>query len=254
MTNEQIIAELRSTGLPSDLTDAQIEAAITWVLRRIKNEYPLMVVGLFTSVVKQQVYDLFNPVRDETTQQGVFPGGLRVYEITWSANNSGTTLDVFGLAPLLQGFSLLPGTIYRNTFYTPGDWVIWDLNWSAFMRRFAPNEFDNLTNALGSPIRIYPVPTCASPILAKFTFSRTLDQIMNEDEDWFFALVESRCYLGLANIFSLSAGTKVGEIADNGKTVAYWQDMSREKWNDGWAWFERRRLDIIHPATRSHGP
>lgn len=254
MTDAEIRASIRNLGYPDDLLDAEINEGIAWALRRVKYEYPLMVMGSFTTVANQQVYDLFNPVRNAATQQGLFPEGLWVYEVVWNTANVTGDLNVFGLIPLLQGLSFYPSSIHRNTFYTPGDWVIWDSNWSAFMKRFAPMDFEHTESRYAAPLRIYPKPTCAQQVLVRFTRFRTTAELQQEDEDWFFRFVEVNVCRTLANKFSLSAGTKVGEVGDSGGTVKYWQQLAREKQEEAWLMLDKHRRVELHPASRSGQP
>lgn len=253
MTNEEIINSMRQLGYPDDLLDSEIEESIAWAIRRANTKYPMMVLGTFTTVACQQVYDLFNPVYFPDTRQGLFPGGLWVYELFGATQGSGGDLDVFGIAPLIQGLSIVPGTISRMNLYTPGDWVLWDLNWSAFMHRFAELQFDQLEGRYGAPVRIYPVPTTEQQVLIRFTMPRTVDNLTPQDDDWFFHLVEANACQLLANKFSLSAGTKVGDVADTGKTAEYWRKLAKDNQDEAGIILEERARISVHPATRSHG-
>lgn len=251
MTDEQIRAAIRNLGYSADLTDAEINEGIASTLRRVKFEYPLMVAGLFTTVADQQVYDLFNPVRHATTQQGLFPEGLWVYEVLGGAAGLGLDLSVFGIAPWFQGVALAPGLTYPYSFNTPGDWMIWDLNWSAYAHRFSTVSFEHTESRYGAPIRLSPVPQCAELALVRFTRFRTVAELQQEDEDWFFHYVEGSCCRTLANKFSLSAGTKVGEIADTGGTVKYWRDLAKETEAEAKALFDERSRVTLHSAMRT---
>lgn len=254
MTNGQIIDEVRGLGYPSNLLDSEIEAAVRYVLRDIKYEYPVMVVGFFNLVACQQVYDLFNPVVNTATSQGVFQGGIRAYELVWSNDLSGDNVNVFGLAPVLQGGSIV-GFPAKYSFFTPGDWVLWDLDWAALAHRFSPGEFEHVNDLIGSPIRIYPVPQGACRAFLRFTKYRTEQEIRDEDESWFLKLVEAQCCRTLAQKFSLCAGISFAEaIRDDGKKLAFWSNQARERREEGWKLFYAHRRDQISPVQRSGGP
>lgn len=252
MTNEEILQSIRGSGYPDDLTDAEISEAIGSALLRVKYQYPLMVAGLFNLVEDQQVYDLFNPVRHEATQQGLFPAGLWVYEVLIEGSGQLSLQNVFGVAPWLQGGALWTGLTHSFSFNTPGDWVIWDLNWAAFAHRFSEVTFEHTESRYGSPIRLLSVPQCAEGLaLVRFTRFRTVTELQQEDEDWFFSFVEMYCCRTVANKFSLSAGTKVGEIADTGATVRYWRDLARETEAEAKALFDERSRVTLHSAMRT---
>ena len=254
MTTAEVTTSLRNAGFPDDLLDAEIGEAERWVLRRLRLDYPQVGYGLFETRRSQQIYDLFNPVQDLATQQGLFPGGLRVYEVIWNASNVGSTLDVFGIAPLIQGLAFTPGTTYRSSFYTPGDWVIWDLNWSAFVKRFSPQEFEHVDSRLGSAIRLFPNPGDIQKVLFKFSRPRDEAQLREENADMFFTYVEARCAQVLALKFSFCAGTQIGPVVDMGKTLRFWQDYEKEKRADAIAQLEKHRLENLYPALRSGLP
>lgn len=255
MTDQEIRDEVRSLGYPADLEDAEIDAAVRHVLRDIKFEYPVMVLGVFNLVACQQDYDLFNPVPFPETSQGVFPGGLRAYELLRTGVSDVSGLDVFGIAPWFQGTFPWPGTLRGNSFYTPGDWTIWDSDWAAWMGRFVPQEFEQLSDLSGAPIRIYPVPSDSCAAILRFTKARTEAEIRDEDESWFLKLVEAQSARIIANKLSLCAGISFAEaIRDEGKTAAYWEREAGRLREEGWSMFNARRRDQISPAQRSHGP
>jgi hypothetical protein len=256
MNDAEIIAELRESGYPSNLTDAEIETAIEYVIRELGKRHPLMLLGAFPLIACQQDYDLFNPVEYLPTSQGLFPGGLRAYELVIAGDGGDGDPDVFGLAPRLQsgGGPWLGITSYYS-FFTPGDWVIWDQDWSALSGRFAAGEFEHVNDAPGSPIRIYPVPQGGCSVILQFTRARTLDQIRNEDHSWFIKLVEGRVAHVLANKISFCAGVSFGEVVKNdGSTLRYWRDQAKDLWAQGWAIFERNRHEQIASVQRSDGP
>jgi hypothetical protein len=255
MTNEQIIEAIREGGYPDNLLDSEIVGAVKYVLRDLKFEYPVMLGGFFDLVPCQQVYDLFNTVPDAATSQGVFPGGLRAYELVWTNNLSGDNLSVFGLAPILQGGAPILGLPSTWSFYTPGDWVLWDQDWAALIHRFSPGEFEHLDNRPGSPIRVFPVPQGACRAFVRFTKPRTEAELRDEDESWFLKLVEARCCRVLARTFSLCAGITFAEaLRDDGKLLRHWEQEAKDLEEQGWELFNARRHEGVWPAQRSHGP
>ncbi len=254
MTTAEVKAALRGSGFPDDLTDAEIEEAERWVLRRLKLDYPQVLYGLFETRKDQQIYDLFNPVENQATQQGLFPGGLRVHELIWNSCNVGTTLDVFGIAPLIQGLAFTPGTSYRSSFYTPGDWVIWDLNWGAFLKRFSPMDFEHVDSRLGAPVRLWPKPQDVQKVVTKFSRPRTEAQLRSENEDMFFTYVESRAAHCLAKLYSFCAGTVIGPVQDLGKTLKFWHDYAKERQMEAVEILEKHRRENLYPALRSPLP
>lgn len=257
MTNAQIVEELRESGYPSNLTDGEIETAIHYVIRELGKKHPLMVLGAFNLVACQQDYDLFNPVPYPATSQGVFPHGLRVYDLVVTGAGGEGDVSEFGLAPWLQSGGGGPwlGITSYYSFYTPGDWVIWNSDWAALRGQFAAGEFEHVNDQPGSPIRVYPVPDSGCVALVQFTRTRTIDQIRNEDHSWFIKLVEGRACRILANKISFCAGVSFGEVVKNdGKTLRYWDDKAKEFWSEGWALYDRNRHEQIASVQRSDGP
>ena len=206
MTNQEIIASIRLSGFPDNLLDAEIEEAIRFVLREIKFEYPAVVLGTFTTVACQQVYDLFNPVPFVATSQGVFPAGLRALELLSPGSGGSFDTYVFSIIPLIQGGSYSFGLGLQGSFHTPGDWVLWDSAIAAWAHRFAPGLFEHVSDLPGAAIKVYPVPQTACQALLRFTRPRTEAEIRGEDEAWFLRLVEARCCRTLAGKLSLCAG------------------------------------------------
>ena len=258
MTDAEIKTEIRDYGFPTCLEDTDIDGAIRWVIRQIRDRYPVMAVGYFNLVACQQIYDLFNTVPDVATSQGVFPGGLRVYELLMPGGGFGASSDaVFGIAPYLQsgGGFLAPFSFGRFSFNTPGDWFIWDADWAAIAHRFNPGAFEQLTDLDGSPLRVLSVPNSACPAFLRFTRNRTEAEIRRENESAFLTLVEARCSDTVSNKFYLGAGVSFGElIRDDGRTAAHYEKEAQRKYLEGWEQFEALRNDQISPAQRSHGP
>jgi len=254
MTNEEIQESIRLKGYPDDLADAEIIEAINHALRELKYEYPLIVYGTFHTVQNQFIYDLFNPVEDVATQQGVFPGGLRAFDLVWNSQGSGQSLDIFGTAPLLQGLSIIPNSYTRNSFYTPSDWSIWDMNWSAFMHRFNPMDWEHIESRPGSPIRLYGGTTldCGLPVYVRYSVARRLEDLQNEDPSWFLMMVEAQCCFTLANKFSCAAGVEFQGVKDSGILRAHWATEARRKLEEGWKTFEKRKIDGIRAERRWH--
>lgn len=255
MTNEEIETALREGGFPDDLTTDEVSGAIRYVEQNLKFDYPLIVMGTFVTVACQQIYDLFNPTFDETTQQGALRGGLRAYEMVGGGSLSLSPSDPFGIAPLLQADLLYPWSPVNSSFYTPGDWVIWDSDWAAFTARCSTVHFEHVDNRPSSKVRIMPVPTCAERVLVVYTVPRTKEQIRGEDEDWFLKFVEARCAQTLARKYALCAGIQIGGvIRDEGKTAAFWEKEAKRAFETAMAAYERRKHEGLHPAMRSHLP
>jgi len=257
MTNQEIIEEIREFGYPTCLLDSEIEAAIRWVVRQIKFDYPVMAYGYFPLVAGQRIYDLFNPVLFTETSQGLFPEGLRVYEVLLPGDDFGTDGGVFGVAPGLQGWPWggLPGFPGNWSFNTPGDWLIWDADLAAAFHRFRPSNFEQVTDLNAAPLRLFECPDASCPAFIRFTRWRTEAEIRKEDDSWFWTLVEARCCDTLANRFYLGAGVSFGElIRDDGRTAAHYEKEAQRKLAEGWAIYEAHKNEAISPAQRSHGP
>lgn len=256
MTNEEIIEEIRAYGLPDCLTDAEILGAIRWVVRRIKFDYPVIAYGYFDLVAGQRIYDLFNPVRHDLTSQGLFPEGLRVYEVLLPGGDFAAG-NVFGLAPYFQGPGLAGPFGFPDSWSwnTPGDWVIWDQNWAAAFHRFNPSEFEQVTDLDRAPVRLFQCPDTSCPAFIRFSRYRTEAEIRREDDSWFLTLVEARCLEVLGNTFYLGAGVSFGEtFRDDGRTAAHYAKLAREKFTEGWEIYQAHKNEAIAAVQRSHGP
>lgn len=244
---------IREMGYPADpiLTDNEILQAVTNATTDLTFEYPLQTYGAFTTVNNQQVYDLFNPVPNLATQQGVLPGGLRVLDIVWSPVQTGQSLDVFGIAPFLQGLTIAPGEITTYSFQTPTDFWMWDLNWNSFVKRFGPQGFEHVNNAPGSPIRVYPVPRDTGIfVFVQYTKPRTVEALQNEDQSWFLKFVEAYCCYAIHHKMNMVAGTKIGDLGHDGKSALYWKLEGDRNLAVGWEMFHRRRYDSMSPVQR----
>lgn len=255
MSNEEITDSIRLKGYPDDLADNEIGEAIKHTLRELRAEYPLILYGSFLTVKDQFIYDLFNPVLNIATQQGVFPGGMRAHDLVWTGSGLGVSdLNVFGLAPWLQSFSIVPGGFTRNTFYTPGDWTIWDSNWSALMERFSPMDWEHTESRYGSPIRLYSGPgiDAGKHVLIRFSKVRTLEDLQNEDSSWFLMMVEAQCCTTLANKFSCAAGVEFQGVKDTGILRAHWETQARRKYEEAWRTFEKRKIEGVSASRRWH--
>lgn len=257
MTNETIIQEVRDYGLPDCLTDVQILSAIRWVVRRIKFDYPVIAYGYFNLVAGQRIYDLFNPVRHDATSQGLFPEGLRVYEVLLPGDGALGSGNVFGLAPYFQGSGLGGPWLWPDaaSFNTPGDWVIWDADWAAALGRFRPSNFEQVTDLNGAPVRLFTCADAACPAFLRFSRWRTETEIRKEDDSWFLTLVEARCLETLGNTFYLGAGVSFGEtLRDDGSTARHYAKLAREKYAEGWEVYQAHRNEALSPVQRSSGP
>lgn len=240
MTDAEIRAELRDLGYNDDLSDGQINTAIAHVIRDLKFDYPLQTYGVFDLVADQQIYDLFSAVPDPPTSKGVLPGGIRALEIVWSPSGTDeSSTDIFGIGPFLQGLTLGFGEITSFSFQAPGDFVIWDLNWTAYVERFGALFFEHVDAEPGSPVRLYPVPReTGCKAFVKYLKYRTDDELRNEDESTFLMFVQSECASVLARTYACSAGTTFGGAKDDGKTAEYWRreaerlmTMARERFH-----------------------
>lgn len=216
-------------------------------------EYTLYTFGFFNMFAGQQVYDLFNPVQNLSTSQGVFPGGLSLIDLIWSPAGTTQGLSVFGIAPFLQGMTILPGEITVYSFNTPADWWIWDANWSSFVERFGSQPFEHLSNVPGSPVRVFPAPTSNQMGYAKYKKYRdpTTFQTSAEDESSFLMLTEAQCCLTVARKLKMVAGAQLGRIKASDKPALYWQMEGERKWKEGWETFRRHMYINGSPAQRT---
>lgn len=253
MTNSDVINSIRAKGYAADpdLADSEIEEAIAHVQREIKWRYPLVTYGLFNTVAFQQVYDLFNPVSDPTTAQGVFPDGIWVLEMVWSPAGAGQSLDVFGIAPFLQGLSIAPGEITTYSFQTPTDFWMWDLNWNSFVKRFGMLDFRHVTNKPGSPVELYPLPRDTNAVFVRYQKYRDATQISTENDSWYLELIEGQVCRTIANKLSMSAGMQQGKVKDDGSRVRYWNAKADRHYADGWAKWDAQNYQVISPVQRS---
>lgn len=253
MTDTEVKAKIRLKGYPasSSLSDNEIQEAIDSARREIKSMYKMQTYGTFTLHPNQQVYDLFNSIAIPTTSQGAFPTGIRVMDLIWNPVDVSGSLSVFGIAPFLQGITLLPGEITTYSFSTPSDWWIWDSNWAEFVRRFGSRQFEHVENRPGSPIRVYPVPGSEQTAFIRYERYRTDSEMQTEDEDWYLDLIESGCAYTVSNKLKPVAGTKIGSMAHDGKSALYWEKYGDRKHEQGMAKFEAHRYDNACAAQRS---
>lgn len=253
MTDTDVISTIRNKGyaLDPDLADTEIEEAIAHVQREIKWRYPVTTYGTFSTVAFQQVYDLFSATVDTTKSQGVFPGGIWVLELVFSPAGAGQSLDVFGIAPFLQGLSVAPGEITTYSFQTPTDFWMWDLNWNSFVKRFGMLDFRPVTNEPGSPIEIYPLPRDANTVFVRYQKYRDATQMSSENDSWYLELIEGQCCRTIANKLSMSAGMTQGKVKDDGSRVRYWQAKADRHYADGWSKFKEQGYEVISSVQRS---
>lgn len=224
LTNADIRNKLRGQGFPdsTDLPDASYDEAIGEAERRVQWDYPLETYGLFQTVAQQQVYDLFNPVLDNNTQQGVFANGLRALEMVASPGSDDASTDLFGITPFLQGMNIIPGEITSFSFNTPTDFWIWDANWAQFVKRFSFQGFEHVESRPGSPVRIFPVPHSCYRVFTRYTRARTLTEVRDENEQAFFLFCKAEVAKMAARKYRAAAGITVGPYKDDGKTALYW--------------------------------
>jgi hypothetical protein len=253
MDNASVISAIRNKGYAADpdLADAEITEAISHIQREIQWKYPLVTTGIFNSVPFQQVYDIFNPVSNPATSQGVFPGGIWVLDLVFSPAGAGQSLDVFGIAPFLQGLSIAPGEITTYSFQTPTDFHMWDLNWNSFVKRFGMLDFRHVNNQPGSPIEIYPLPRDTNPIFVRYQKYRTVAQMSTENDSWYLELIEGQCCRTIANKLAMSAGITQGKVKDDGTRARYWQAKADRHYEDGWQKLRDMGYEVISPAQRS---
>ena len=253
MTDAEVIATVRLRGYPDNLLDAEIADEAASVLREVRTDYPLQTYGSFQTVAGQMIYDLFNPTSVPAIQQGVLPGGLRVLEMIGSPGTITSESDVFGLAPLLQAgvfdFGLTPFT--RYSFGTPGDLTLWESNWYDFVRRYGTLFWEPVESRLGGSIRIMPKPESVRTVLVHYTKYRTEDQIRNDDPVMFLDFVESGLCERVANKFSASAGIRIGETSDSGKTRDHWMEQAKNHYDLAVRALERHGFEDISASIRS---
>lgn len=255
MNDLEILDSIRNSGFPEspDLTDQEILNAIASVQMDLRYDYQQISFGLFTLNPNQQVYDLFSTTADVATSKGVFPGGVAVLELIWGAGTCGQdSIDVFGMAPWLQMGTLLPGGVSLFNFNTPSDWAIWDANWTAFTQRFGSQFFEHTTNAPGSPIRIFPLPTTTQTAWVRYKKYRALTEFQStrEDESSFITLVEANCCRVVARKLRMTAGTTIGSLKDDGKSALYWDTEANRKQREGQEYFKNHNYEVGVAAQR----
>jgi hypothetical protein len=253
MTDTEVKASVRLKGFPAanSLTDAEVQEGIDSARRQIKSMYRLLTYGTFTLRANQQVYDLFSATADVPTSKGVFPAGIRVIELIWNPVDVSGSVSVFGIAPFLQGITLLPGEITTYSFSTPSDWWIWDSNWAEFVRRFGAQPFEHVENRPGAPIRVFPLPSSDQTAFVRYERYRTDAEMQSEDEDWYLDLIESKCALVVSNKLKAVAGTKIGSMSHDGKSSLYWNLYADRKEKEALTKFEAHRYENIGAAQRS---
>lgn len=253
MDDTTVKTAIRNRGFPDDpdLTDNEIEEAIAGVQRELTLEWPMVTYGQFNAFSNQQIYDVFNPtVFDPTTSTGVFPTGIWAIELVWSPVNSGQSLDVFGIAPFLQGLSIAPGEITTYSFQTPTDFWMWDQNWNSFVKRFGPMFFEHVENRPQSPIRIFPKPVGDGTMFLRFQRYRLSTEINTEIPEMYLLLVASKCAYTVGRKLGQVAGIRMGTIADDGKSAAYWLAEGKRLHDEGYAMFDRHKHDTFSAADR----
>lgn len=246
LTDAEIIARMRNRGISSDLDDAEIEEAIADWTDHVNSLYPLEALGEFQTVAGQQEYDLFGTGMP-------LDGGFQVLELYNRTDGSDLSLDVFGLAPLIQGFApglfpLVGETSY--VFNVPGDFLIADRLWSAFRKRFGTLEFIHKENRNGTPILITPVPCSACTVMVRYTKARSDDEV-REDTNLLLLGVESRCLEFLARKYALAAGVRIGDHEDRGKTADLYLKMAEKAILKADAGLDERFGSLISAASRS---
>lgn len=253
MTDAEVRNILRLAGFPSDpdLTDAEIDNAALRARIDLKDKYPLATYGVFTTVANRQVYDLFNPIEDLTTQQGVFPTGIRALEILWDGGCTTGSNNDFGIGPWLQGMGLpfIDG-FSPYSFRTPADYAIFDANWSSFVKRFGTKPFEHVENRPGAAVRLFPVPGGASPAFIRYLRYRTMGDLQSEDESWYLKFVEAYCCDVLAAKLSCVAGVTIGGLRNDGKASAYWDSRGKRCRAEAEQWFENRSYISTSGAQR----
>jgi len=216
-----IILKLRNRGISTDLDDPEIEEAIAAWTEHVNERFPLEALGSFVTVAGQQEYDLFG------TGQPL-DGGIRVLELYNRTDAGDLSLDVFGLAPLIQSFA--PGVFPvlddpSYVFNVPGDFIIADRIWAAFRERFSRLHFLLKENRNGSPILITPTPCSAFTVVVRYARPRTDDEV-REDDGLLMLGVEWKALEILARKYALTAGVRIGDHDDRGKTAEIYQKMA----------------------------
>jgi len=250
MTLEEITIAIRASGYPDDLTDTEIMGAIDRATRDLKDFYPLETYGVFETVSGQQVYDLFNETVVSATRQGALTPGNRVLAVYGEDCSSGTSVDLFGLWPWLATTDFTGSSLFN--LHTPGDWKRWDTNIASARERFSTLRFEHTTNLKGSPIRLFPTPCEVRDVLVIYTKDRDDETLREESPSNFLMWVEANCCFILARKFSLAAGTKIGDSADQGKTMAYWQDEGKRLLEDAQAGFRDLKVSDIPLVARDY--
>lgn len=246
LTDAEIIARMRNRGISTDLTDAEITEAITSWTEHVNTRYPLETLGTFTTVAGQQEYDLFGTGMP-------FDGGIDVLELYNRTDGSDLSLDVFGLAPLIQGFA--PGLfpLWEDNHYVfnvPGDFLIADRLWAAFRERFGTLHFITKENRSGSPILIHPPPGSACTVMARYRKPRSDDEVREENGPLLDG-VEWKCLEFLARKYVLVAGVRIGEHEDRGMTAKLYRDMAKDKRAEAEDRLSEQFGSLISAADRS---
>lgn len=255
MTNSDIITAIQSRGYPADpdLTVVEITEAITGVQRDLQYAYPLSTYGTFSVNANQAIYDLFNPVQNLAVSQGVFPGGLSLIELVWSPAGTTQGLSVFGIAPFLQGMTILPGEVSVYSFQTPSDWFQWDSNWDTFVTRFGAQPFRHLNSQPGSPVMLFPAPTDTQLAWARYKKYRDplTFQTSAEDESSFLQLVEAHCCWTVSRKLKMVAGATLGPIKASQFPALYWQMEGDRLYALGMKTFYDHYYEIGSAVTRN---
>jgi hypothetical protein len=197
------------------------------------------------------VYDLFSSTLDVATQQGVLAGGLRAIEITWSPGGYTDGDSVFGIAPFLQGMTFVPGGVSVYTFATPNDWWIWDANWASFVNRFGSQPFEHTNNDAGSPVRIMPTPSGGEKVFIRYQKGREEAALRVLNASAFLTLVQSECGFVLHRKLNSVAGTRIGTLAQDGKSALYWKTEADRLAKKAWADFGSRQYTTGSAVQRS---
>lgn len=255
MTEADILAEVRDSGFPCapDLSDTEVYQAIAKVKRDLRDAYPLSTFGTFTLYPDQQVYDLFNSVQDLSISQGVFPDGRTVLELVWNPGEIDASQSIFGLAPFLQGLTIMPGEVTVYSFSTPSDWWIWDRNWGSWVQRFGPQTFEQVENRPGAPIRIYPVPKCEQTAVARYQKFRDPETFLTtaESESAFATLVKANCAYVVHRKLNAVAGVTIGTLKQDGKSALYWKAEGDRLYKEGWEIFRSQLYEAGTGVARS---
>lgn len=247
LTDAEVITKLRNRGIGADLDDDEVTEAINAWIEQVQISRPLEALGTFTTVANQQEYDLFG-------SGGAFEGGLDLLELYGSSNGADQGIDIFSVTPLLQnlGAGAFGPPLNRDNyvFNVPGDFLISDRVWAAYRERFSRIHFYRKQSSPGSPVLLDPVPTGAFSLLARYTIPRS-DAEVRVDDAVLMAGAEWKCLDILATKFALSAGTKIGDHQDNGKTAELFQKLADKQEAKALALLETRFPTTISPAERS---